>query len=133
MFTTKRIIEFGMCDSAGVLYFANIFRLMHSAYEEFIISSDLDNNYFEHETFLIPLVNVNADYKQPIELHEVVDVNITVENIGDSSFKLKTEFYDFENNLKVSVNTTHVFIDKTDLKKRSIPEEFLKLLNEHKN
>ena len=130
MFTTERIVEFGMCDSAGILFFAKIFELFHSTYEEFILSSDLDNNYFENETFAIPLVSSNADFHKPIAMHEVLKIELSVVSIGNSSFSLRTEFYNEEHNLKATVNTTHIFVGKSDFKKMDIPEEFLNFLKE---
>ena len=131
MFTTKRIVEFGMCDTAGILFFPRIFELMHSVYEEFILSSDLDNNYFEHEELAIPLVNTSADFYKPITLHEVLKIQTTVINIGNSSFQLKTEFYEEE--LKATTITKHIFVDKKNFKSIGIPDEFRKLLEENKS
>ena len=132
MFTAKRRIEFGMCDAAGILFFANIFKLMHSVYEEFIISGKLENNYFNHNYIAVPLVNATADYYKPIDMHEIIDVQVLVENIGDSSFKLKTEFYSKKKELKAVVKTTHVFIDKRNMKKRKISDDFLEMLKDNK-
>jgi YbgC/YbaW family acyl-CoA thioester hydrolase len=131
MFTTERIVEFGMCDSAGILFFAKIFELFHSIYEEFVLSSNLDNNYFENETFAIPLISSNADFHKPIAMHEVLQIELSVVAIGDSSFRFKTEFYNEEHSLKATVNTTHVFVRKDNFNKLSIPEEFRNLLKEN--
>jgi len=133
MFETKRIVEFGMCDSAGILFFPRLFELTHSAYEEFILRSDLLNNYFENEEIAIPLISAKSDFQEPIRLHEVLNINIKVLKIGNSSFHLKTVFLDEENNAKAIVTTTHVFVDKNDFNKVSIPDEFLSLLKVHQS
>ena len=131
MFEAERIVEFGMCDSAGILFFPRIFELAHSAYEEFILRSDLENNYFENEEIAIPLINATSDFQKPITLHEVLKINITVSNIGNSSFQLTTTFLDESNSLKSTVITTHIFVDKKEFKKIDIPDEFLSLLKEN--
>ncbi len=46
MFSSNRRVEFTMCDAAGILYFAKIFDLAHSVYEEFILESDLELKCF---------------------------------------------------------------------------------------
>ncbi len=132
MFETERIVEFGMCDSAGILFFARIFDLAHSVYEEFILRSELDNNYFEHDLYAIPLVNATADYQAPIGLHEILKVSVAVSKIGKSSFKLIINFADESNKMKATVKTAHVFVDKKNFAKTDIPDEFLQLLNKHK-
>ena len=131
MFETERIVEFGMCDSGGVLFFARIFELAHSAYEEFILRSDLENNYFEHEEIAIPLISATSDFHKPIKLHEVLEINVVVSKIGNSSFQLTTTFLDELVNAKAIVTTTHVFVDKKEFGKMDIPDEFLSLLKEN--
>ena len=133
MFEAERIVEFGMCDSAGILFFPRIFELAHSAYEEFILRSDLENNYFENEEIAIPLISATSDFQKPITLHEVLKINITVSNIGNSSFQLTTTFLDELNNAKATVTTNHVFVDKKEFKKIDIPDEFLGLLKENQS
>jgi len=133
MFETERIVEFGMCDSAGILFFAKIFELTHSAYEEFILRSDLENSYFENENFAIPLINASADYNAPIRLHEVLNISIAVSKIGNSSFQLISTFTDDLNISKATVKTAHVFVNKMDFKKTGIPDEFLSLLKKNKS
>lgn len=133
MFKTERIVEFGMCDSAGILFFSKIFDLMHSVYEEFILSSDLENSYFENENFAIPFINATADFNRPIKLHEVLLISISVSKIGNSSFQLATTFTNELDELKATSNTTHVFVSKKDFKKIDMPTEFLDLLNTNKD
>jgi len=102
MFETERIVEFSMCDSAGILFFAKIFELTHSAYEEFILRSDLEEDYFISKNFAIPLVNATADYLAPIGLHEVIAISISVTEMGNSSFQLTTIFEDGNNNTTIA-------------------------------
>ncbi len=132
MFETERIVEFSMCDSAGILFFSKIFDLTHSAYEELVLRSDLKEDYFVSVQYAIPLVSASANYLAPIALHEVIGVSILVSEIGTSSFQLTTSFTDDVGNEKAIVKTTHVFISKTNSKKTEIPGEFITLLNEHK-
>ncbi|MBU0473651.1 MAG: acyl-CoA thioesterase [Bacteroidetes bacterium] len=132
MFRTERIVEFGMCDIGGILFFAKIFDLTHSAYEEFVLSSNLEENYFENKHFAIPLVTVTADFLKPITLHEVLEIGITASKIGNTSFQLTTTFYDEAGEPKAIVKTNHVFVDKIDFKKIDIPNEFKNLLNLNK-
>lgn len=131
MFETERIVEFGMCDSGGVLFFARIFELTHSAYEEFILRSNLVNNYFENEEIAIPLIRASSEFHKPITLHEVLKINIVVSKIGNSSFQLTTTFLDELVNTKAIVTTTHVFVDKKEFRKVNIPDEFLSLLKKN--
>lgn len=133
MFSTERIVEFGMCDIGGILFFAKIFDLTHSAYEEFVLSSDLEENYFENKHFAIPLVGVTADFLKPITLHEVLGIGIIASKIGNSSFQLTNTFFDEDGEPKAIVKTNHVFVDKIDFKKIEIPKEFKILLEKNQS
>jgi len=133
MFAAERIVEFGMCDSGGILFFPRIFELAHSAYEEFILKSDLQNNYFENEEIAIPLISAASDFHKPISLHEVLKINIVVSKIGNSSFQLTTAFLDEKDSTKATVITTHIFVDKKEFNKMNIPDEFLSLLKKNQS
>ena len=128
MFQTKRVIEFSMCDNAGVLFFSRVFELFHSAYEEFIITSDLENDYFNSKEFAIPLINIEADFKLPIKLHDIVNIIIEVTGIKKSSFELTTHLIDDDEITKAIVKSVHIFVDKKKFSKREIPTDFRELL-----
>jgi len=118
-----------MCDIGGILFFAKIFDLTHSAYEELVLSSNLKQNYFANKLFAMPLINTSAEFYKPIKLHQELEIKITVSRIGNSSFELTTKFFDETGDTKATVITNHVFVDKVDFKKVDIPNEFKALLN----
>jgi len=129
MFQTKRVIEFSMCDNAGFLFFSRVFELFHSAYEEFIITSDLENDYFNSKEFAIPLIKIEADFKAPIKLHDVINIVIIVTEVKNSTFELTTHLIDESDTTRAIVKSVHVFVDKKTFSKREIPTDFRELLN----
>jgi len=133
MFQTKRVIEFSMCDNAGVLFFSRVFELFHSAYEELILTSSLKNNYFSLDDIAIPLLKVEAEFKAPIKLHDLVNIVIEVTGIKNSSFELKTLLIDDDDITKAIVKSVHIFVDKKTFQKREIPTEFRKLLDSNQD
>lgn len=128
MFKTKRTIEFSMCDTAGILFFARIFELFHSAYEEFILSSKFDEDYFEHDELAIPLIRIDADFKAPIKLHETIKIFIGVTEVKNSTFELTTYFIDLKEKTRAIVKSVHIFVEKKNFSKIKIPSDFEKLL-----
>ena len=133
MFQTKRVIEFSMCDNAGVLFFSRVFELFHSAYEEFIIISDLENDYFNSKEFAVPLINIEADFKLPIKLHDIVNIVIEVTGIKNSSFELTTHLIDESDTARAIVKSVHIFVDKKTFSKREIPTDFRELLSSNQD
>jgi len=117
-----------MCDNAGILFFSRIFELFHSAYEEFIQRSKLENDYFNLDDLAIPLVKIEADFKAPIMLHEIMDIAIEVTEIKNSAFELTTHFWDKIEKTRAIVKSVHIFVDKQSFSKKEIPTEFRLLL-----
>ena len=129
MFQTKRVIEFSMCDNAGVLFFSRVFELFHSAYEEFIITSNLENDYFNNRKYAVPILNIEADFKTPIKLHDIVNIFIKASELKNSTFELTTHLIDESDTTRAIVKSVHVFVDKKTFSKREIPIDFRELLN----
>lgn len=128
MFQTKREIEFSMCDSAKVLFFSRVFELFHSAYEEFIITSNLENDYFNSEKYAIPILKIEADFKLPIKLHESIIIIIDITQIKNSTFELTTHLIDGNDITRAIVKSVHIFVEKGDFSKIDIPTDLRELL-----
>ena len=121
MYTTKIRTNFFDADPAGILFYANIYRLAHLAYEEMIKSWGIAENVFFSPDFAMPITHSEADYLRPISAHEELTVNINSTKLKKRSFELSYFFYS-NGELKAKVKTVHVFVDKKEMKKIAIPE-----------
>ncbi|MDP4117346.1 MAG: thioesterase family protein [Bacteroidota bacterium] len=121
-------VNFYQCDPEGILFFANIFQICHSAYEDLINSFQLEESYFINAKYAVPLVNCSADYKKMIKYNEMLDINIKVTKLLNHSFELEYSVFS-ANVLKAVVKTAHVFINKGTLKKMDIPAEIAQKLS----
>lgn len=120
MFISKRKINFYDCDAAGILFYARIYELCHSVYEEMIQSFNLQEDYWANEDYVVPIIHSEANYKKPLVYNSFVEIVLSVRTLSTSAFKL---FYSCKNEageLCVEVETTHVFVDKKTWKKKSI-------------
>src|SRR5262245_65558124 len=92
-FRTTRRIEFCDTDMAGIVHFANFFRFMESAEVEFLrargLSVKLD---WEGQTIGFPRVSARCDYLKPARFEDVLDVLVTIDNIGRKSVTYAFEF-----------------------------------------
>lgn len=131
MYTTKIQIYFYDADPAGIIFFANIFKLAHSAYEEMIKSADFERDYFFDEKYAIPILHAEVDFVKPLFPGTKVKVGITVKKIKETSFELEYHFSNEEGEMQAKVKTVHVFINKSDWGKTPIPDEFLQYLLLH--
>jgi len=123
MITIKRKINFYDCDPAGILFYANIFRVCHAAYEELMSSLGLAEDYWHNDEFVTPIINSSANYLKPLKYGDEVSIGVAVTDLRDSSFELSYNCKNQRNELCANVKTVHVFVDKKSWqKKKLIPE-----------
>src|SRR5438309_1139395 len=93
VFHTKRRIEFGDTDMAGIVHFSNFFRFMESAECEFLRSRGLSVKLdWEGQAIGFPRVSASCDYVSPARFEDVLDVAVSIERIGAKSVTYAFEF-----------------------------------------
>jgi len=119
-------------DAAGVLFFANQFRLVHDAYETLLESSGLSlKDLLENSAFHLPVVHAETDFKAPLRVGDKVVVRLNVKKTGNTSFTLAHEIYKDGTLLTGAGETVHVCIDKNTGVKIPLPAELLETICRH--
>ncbi len=131
MIITKYKVRFYDADPAGILFFANYFRIAHMVYEEFMTSLKSTINYFDNEKFILPIVHTSADYLKPVYVNDELEIILTVEEIKESSFILKYKMCGAENVIKAVLKTVHVCVDKKTFAKEKISGNLKTKLTAH--
>ena len=131
MFTSKRKINFYDCDPAGILFYAKIYELCHSVYEEMIQSFGLNENYWTNDDYVVPIIHSEATYHKPLVYDSFVEIELSVSSISSSAFKLAYSCKNANGELCVEVLTTHVFVDKKTWKKKQIKDDVRAGLTKH--
>ena len=131
MFTAKRKINFYDCDPAGILFYAKIFELCHSVYEEMIQSFNLKEDYWSNDDYVVPIIHSEATYHKPLVYDSFVKIELSVAGISSSAFKLAYACKNENGELCVQVKTTHVFVDKKSWKKKQIKDDVRAKLSLH--
>ena len=132
MFTIKKRINFYDCDPAGILFYARLFEISHSIYEEMINSFNLKENYWFNEKFVVPIIKTDGAYFKPLKGGVTVTVNLSVTLLKENSFELTCEWIDEKGELAAKARTVHVFVDKKSWKKIPIFDELKKSLESHR-
>lgn len=130
MFKTNVNVYFYDADPAGIIFYANIFKLAHIAFEEMMRSFSLKTDYFTDEQVTIPLLHAEADYISPIKAGDHLAVEAAAVQLRENSFEMSYRFYDETGSLKAEVKTVHVCVDKSGFKKTRLPEELSSKLKE---
>ena len=93
VFLTKRRIEFGDTDLAGIVHFSQFFRFMESAECEFLRSRGLSVKLdWEGQAIGFPRVSASCDYIKPTTFEDVLDVAVSIDRIGTKSVTYAFEF-----------------------------------------
>jgi len=116
-------------DAAGVIYFANFYRMAHTTYEAFMESIGFSIRYFLDKAPCLPLiVHSEADYKKPIRTGDKLDIQLKIEKIGNSSYALAYQVKDHADELVAQIKTVHVTVDRTSGRTTPLPADFKKQL-----
>ena len=108
-------------DAAGVLFFAQQFRLVHDAFEAFMESKGLSlAKILDSEDFALPIVHAETDYKMPLSLGDRIIIKLNLKEIGETSFTLAHEIFK-EGRLAGKGETVHVSVDKKTGAKIPLP------------
>jgi len=93
VFRTKRRIEFGDTDVAGIVHFSNFFRFMESAECEFLRSRGLSVKMdWEGQAIGFPRVSASCDYISPARFEDLLDVAVSIERVGTKSVTYGFDF-----------------------------------------
>ena len=124
MYSLKTFVKFHYTDAAGILFFSNIFLIAHDAYENMLNSIGLGiGTILKERDFLLPLVHVEADYKQPLRAGDPITVRAWVRRLGRTSYTLSYEVLNEKNEVAANVETVHVAVDKATNQKIEIPAD----------
>ena len=127
MFKTNLRVNFYDCDPAGILFFANLYKFAHSAYEQMMENFNLEIDFFDDKNYVLPIIKSDAKFIKPIKAGDRLEVTILVSTLKDSSFELNYNF--LQNNFVLAeVKTVHVCVDKNSFKKIELPSFFKEAL-----
>lgn len=113
MFTHQTTIRLHHTDAAGLLFFAEQFKLAHDAYESFMESIGYPfAPLLRTSQYLLPIVHAEADFGAALNTGDKIAIQVTAERIGDTSFTLDYKLLRNGSEPVGSVKTVHVLIDK---------------------
>ncbi len=128
-FTYKTQIRLHDTDAAGLLFFANQFKILHDAYEHVLEKMGFSfQQMLTKRSYFLPIVHAESDYKKPLYVGDKITVSVVVGHIGTSSFSFTYQIHNTQKHLVGSGKTVHVTIDKKTHTKIPLPKECRKAL-----
>ncbi len=131
MYHHKLTAQIHDTDAAGVIYFANFYRMAHSTYEAFMESIGYSIRSFLDQANVIPLiVHSEADYKKSVKTGDRLAVELKLEKVGSSSYVIGYKIFNDQDEIAATLKTVHVSVDKEKRTKVPLPEKFKETLLE---
>ena len=124
VFSTQITVNFGDTDPAGLVYFPNIFHYCHIAMERFfeevcgVSYSKLTNK----KQIGFPTAKIDAEFKTPLRYGDVIDIEITVSEIGNKSLSLSYQVKNREGVVCAEVSQVVVAMDLSRHSSIAIPD-----------
>ena len=103
-FTFSRRVEFAETDMAGIVHFANFYRMMENAEHAFFRSLGFSiHQDFDGQTIGWPRVSATCDFFRPLRFEEAVDVQLLVAEVRTRSIRYAFRFWKNESGDRVEV------------------------------
>lgn len=121
-FISQNKVRMHDTDMAGILYFPRQFRFAHDALEDFIESQGMTfEKILKEQKFVFVIVHAEADYILPLHVGDQLEVHLSVESIGTTSFSINYQIF-CEKNLVGTAKTVHVCLNSDTRMKINIPD-----------
>lgn len=126
-FTFARRVEFAETDLAGIVHFANFYRMMENAEHAFFRSLGFSiHQKFDGQTIGWPRVSATCDFLRPLRFEEMVHVQLLVAEVRTRSIRYGFRFWKEEGGERVEVArgqvvTVPVALDESSGKMKAVP------------
>ncbi len=130
MFTKIQKVYFGHIDKAGIVYHPHFIDYFHQAYEDFMEELGLARTGSKAFNLKIPVVNVDVDFKKPMEAGDRLTIEVSIKKLGRSSMTFHYHARDQEDDTVAEGTHTRVTVDES-FQPTPIPQELRDALEAH--
>jgi 1,4-dihydroxy-2-naphthoyl-CoA hydrolase len=118
-------------DAARVVYFANMLRICHEAYEYNLARAGIDlGEFLGKSKMAIPIVSCRARFLLPVYYGDRLSIFVKPESIGETEFQLDYEIKStmVEGKVLAIASTNHVCIDVKSRSRCNLPDSIRRWL-----
>jgi YbgC/YbaW family acyl-CoA thioester hydrolase len=126
-FTLSHRVEFAETDMAGIVHFANYFRMMENTEHAFFRSLGFAiHGHEDGATTGWPRVNASCEFLRPLRFEELVDVQLLVAEVRTRSIRYAFRFWRNEGSERIevargSMTSVCTTVDKSAGKLKAVP------------
>ncbi|MDA0240369.1 MAG: thioesterase family protein [Proteobacteria bacterium] len=124
-FSTERLIRWGDCDPAGVVYTPRVLHFALEVIEDFIVSVvGLGWGRLLNEFRMgAPSVHSEIDYLRPLKVEQTATVVLYIERVGGASVNYRIEMLDEGGAVCFLVKHTSCYVNNDSFSPVAIPED----------
>lgn len=99
----SRVVRFGETDAGGVVYFAELLRFCHEAYEEGLAAAGVDvKAFFSRDgvsaekdcAIAVPIVHTQADFYRPMFCGDRITISLAPKLLTPDSFEITYKVFE---------------------------------------
>jgi 1,4-dihydroxy-2-naphthoyl-CoA hydrolase len=131
-FIYHRTVRFQDTDAAGVVYFANVLKICHEAYEESLeVSGIILKEFFSNSSLAYPIIHASVDLFRPIFCGDKLKIRLIPQKLTEEKFEIDYEII-IADLVASKAITRHTCIDTATRQKKQLPNVMNKWLKELK-
>jgi len=122
-------IRYAETDQMGVVHHANYLLYLEQARIDWLEKKGISYAELEQSGIMLPVYNINIDYKRPITFGDTVKVNVERGEMHGVRIPFDYKLYNSSNELVVEAQVTLIFLSSETRKPIKCPEDLFKILN----
>lgn len=130
MFTKTQKVYFGHIDKAGIVYHPHFIDYFNQAYEDFMEELGFATTGQREFNLKVPVVNVDVDFKKPMEAGDRLAIQVSITKLGRSSMTFHYRAVDQDEDTVAEGTHTRVTVDE-DFQPTPIPKALREALERH--
>jgi len=116
------VVSMASVDAAGVLFYPELFRHAHDAYEAMMDEVGFPlSTILAHGQWRLPIVHAEADIERPLAQGEHLVVEIAIASLSAHSFQVGYVFRGADSRRRARALTVHVVMDPQSGKALPVP------------
>ncbi|MEK7727512.1 MAG: thioesterase family protein [candidate division KSB1 bacterium] len=128
-FRVREFVRWGDIDQAGIICYGAYVRFFEIAETEFFRAVGFPySKLFERFDFWLPRVQLHFDFRQPAFLDDLLEVEIWISRIGNSSLRLEFCIRKVEGAITAEGYEVVVAIDRKNFQPMPVPAELVTAL-----
>ncbi|WP_297040076.1 thioesterase family protein [Thermosynechococcus sp. OHK43] len=119
----QRTVHFADTDAAGVVYFANLLRFCHEAYEDALAQLGVDlRQFFSNSGLIVPITEAQMRFLKPLYCGDRLRVTIDPQRLDSSRFQLAYTLYNGAGDRVAIAQTQHICLQLPQRQRVAIPD-----------